>query len=75
MTVAELIAHLQALDPTMRVMTEAGCDGELLGDMAPPHVVNAHGWPGDSVWAGRFRDDTYLAPGVARPTDFKVVLL
>lgn len=73
MTVAELIEKLKLLDPELRVLLEVGCDGELLGAPNDPEVVTAHGWAGDSVWAGPFSG--FLAEDVVRPDDFSVVLL
>lgn len=75
MTVAELINLLKKFDQNLRVVTDGGCDGELLIDLEGLRVVTAHGWDDSSVWLGRFSDDDYLAPGVVRPPNFKVLIL
>ena len=75
MTVAELINLLKKFDQGLRVVTEGGCEGELLLDIECPKVVTAHGWDDSSVWLGRFSDDDYLAPSAARPPNFKVLIL
>lgn len=75
MTVADLIEQLKVFDQGLRVVTDGGCDGELLLDIEGPKVVTAHGWDDSSVWLGPFSDDDYLAPGVVRPPSFKVLFL